>query len=121
MAKTILIIEDDEDILESITTLLTLHNFNVKGIAEATDIISVIIDLKPDLVLTDYILPGLNGGQICQIIKKNVATSSIPVILMSAYHKQAISIGNFGYDDYLSKPFENKKLVSMIVKLLEQE
>ncbi|MEO3407325.1 response regulator [Mucilaginibacter sp. CAU 1740] len=119
MKKTILVIEDDEDILESIATLLTLHNFSVRGIVQTTDIISVIINLKPDLVLTDYILPGLNGGQICQMIKRNVLTSKIPVILMSAYHKQAINIGNFGYDAYLPKPFENKKLISLIVKLLE--
>ncbi|HEY9196725.1 MAG TPA: response regulator [Mucilaginibacter sp.] len=120
MLKKILVIEDDEDILDSIQTLLSMHDYDVKGITDTADIVSVISENKPDLVLTDYILPGMNGGQICRTIKDKPDLSHIPVILMTAYHKQAISIANFGYDAYLPKPFENKKLVSIVEKLLEK-
>ncbi|WP_295711323.1 response regulator [Mucilaginibacter sp.] len=118
MIKKILVIEDDEDILDSIDTLLSLNNFEVKGITQTDDIIAVVKANNPDLVLTDYILPGMNGGKICQVIKNDKELAHIPVILMTAYHKQAIAIGNFGHDAYLPKPFENQHLVNIINKLL---
>lgn len=118
MLKRILIIEDDRDILCSIETLLSLHDYEVIGLTETTDIITSIVKYQPDLVLTDYMLPGMNGGQICKAIKGHQALFHIPVILMTAYHRQAIGIANFGYDAYLPKPFENKKLIGIIEKLL---
>ena len=118
MAKRILIIEDDRDILSSIETLLDLYDFDVVGVTDTTDIISLINQHQPDLVLTDFVLPGMNGGQICKAIKHHKKWSYIPVILMTAYHKQAIAVANFGYDAYLSKPFENKKLIDIVENLL---
>jgi len=59
----------------------------------------------------------MNGGLICKAIKGNPATAHIPVILMTAYHKQAIALGNFGYDAYLPKPFDNRALIKMLEKI----
>jgi DNA-binding response OmpR family regulator len=119
MKKKILIIEDDKDILEVIKTVLSLNNFSVSGINGTDDIIETVKVHNPDLVLTDYMLPGLTGGQICQLIKSNKDTSHIPVILISAYHKLAIAIGNFKYDAYIKKPFDINYLVKVMNKFLE--
>ncbi len=119
MLKNILIIEDDDDILDALKALLEFNDYEVKGISKTDDAIESVKMHNPDLVLTDYILPGMNGGKICQTIKKNKNTSHIPVILMSAYHQQAISIGNFGFDAYLPKPFDNQKLIKIIQGLLK--
>jgi DNA-binding response OmpR family regulator len=118
MAKNILIIEDDDDILAVLTTVLNFNNFSVSGINHTDDIIGSIKDFSPDLVLTDYMLPGLNGGQICLLIKKNKETAHIPVVLISAYHEMAISLANFGYDAFVPKPFDINKLVKTINKFL---
>ena len=116
MSKNILIIEDDDDILSVLETVLSMNNFTVSGINRTDDIIESVKSYNPDLVLTDYMLPGLNGGKICQLIKGNKETSHIPVILISAYHEMAISLANFGYDAFIPKPFDINKLVKTINK-----
>ena len=118
MKKRILIVEDDNDILEIASTVLDIANFEVTGTNGTDDIIGLVKIHQPDLILTDYMLPGLSGGQICKLIKENKETANIPVILMSAYQKQAINIGNFNYDAYIKKPFHIDHLVSVINKFI---
>ena len=118
MARNILIIEDDAEILRVLETVLTFHDFEVTGLDRTDDIIGAVKAYNPDLVLTDYMLPGLNGGRICQLIKGNEATRHIPVILISAYHEQAIALVNFGYDAFVPKPFDVNKLVKTINRFL---
>ncbi|MDB5143556.1 MAG: response regulator [Mucilaginibacter sp.] len=118
MAKQILIIEDDEDILQVLETVLGYNDFTVKGLNRTDDIFQSIEDYKPDLVLTDYLLYGTNGGKICQQIKGNKDTCHIPVILISAYPELASSLGNFGFDAFITKPFDINMLVRKIDELL---
>jgi DNA-binding response OmpR family regulator len=119
MSKQILIIEDDEDILQVLETVLTYNEFKVTGIDQTHDIFESIELHKPDLVLTDYLLPGLNGGKICQLIKSNKETCHLPVVLISAYPELAFSFGNFGFDAFINKPFDIGALVEKIEELLE--
>lgn len=118
MPKTILVIEDDLDISDAIETVLIFNKFTVVGINRADNILDLINEHNPDLILANYILPGLTGGRICQLIKENESTSHIPVVLMSAYHKMAMSVFNFQYDAYIHKPFNIDKLVRTIQKLI---
>jgi two-component system phosphate regulon response regulator PhoB len=118
MAKSVLVIEDDADILSTVENVLTFNNFEVTGLTHTNDILESIRQHQPDLVLTDYMLPGMNGGKICQTIKATPETKHIPVILISAYHRQAIKLANFNYDAYIPKPFDIDKLVNTINKLL---
>ena len=118
LRKKILIIEDDNDILDTVSAVLDMANFEVAGTNSTTDIFELTRKHRPDLILTDYMLPGLTGGQICKLIKGNLETASIPVVLMSAYHKQAIAIGNFNYDAFIKKPFNIDYLVKVIRKFI---
>ena len=118
MTKRILVIEDDEDILQVLETVLTLNKFSVKGIEQTNDIFESIKKYKPDLILTDYLLSGLNGGKICQLIKSNKETCHLPVVLISAYPTLAVSFGNFGFDAFINKPFNIGDLVKQIERLV---
>ena len=120
MSKQILIIEDDEDILQVLETVLAYNEFGVIGIDGTEDIFETIEKYKPDLVLTDYLLSGLNGGRICQLIKSNKDTCHLPVVLISAYPELAISFGKFGFDAFINKPFNIQELVDKIDELLEK-
>ena len=120
MSKQILIIEDDEDILQVLETVLAYNEFGVTGIDGTEDIYEAIEKYKPDLVLTDYLLSGLNGGKICQLIKSNKETCHLPVVLISAYPELAISFGKFGFDAFINKPFNIQELVDKIDELLEK-
>ena len=118
MTKRILIIEDDEDILQVLETVLTMNNFSVSAIAQTTDIFESIKTHNPDIVLTDYLLSGLNGGKICQLIKSNKNTAHLPVVLISAYPTLASSFGSFGFDAFINKPFNIGELVKQLDDLL---
>lgn len=120
MSKQILIIEDDGDILQVLETVLTYNEFAVTGITGTEDIFESIEKYKPDLILTDYLLSGLNGGRICQLIKSNKETCHLPVMLISAYPELATSFGNFGFDAFINKPFNIGALVEKIDELLEK-
>ncbi len=120
MIKRILVIEDDEDILQVLETVLTHKKFSVKGIEQTNDIFESIKTYKPDLILTDYLLSGLNGGKICQLIKSNKETCHLPVILISAYPTLASSFGSFGFDAFINKPFNIGDLVKQIDSLLDK-
>ncbi|MDB4926362.1 response regulator [Mucilaginibacter sp.] len=118
LQKKILIIEDDNDILDVLKTVLSYNHFTVKGLARTDDILKSIEKYKPDLILTDYLLSGMNGGKICQVIKSNKETCHLPVILISAYQELAISLGNFGFDAFIRKPFDINHLITTINKFL---
>jgi two-component system phosphate regulon response regulator PhoB len=117
MPEKILVIEDDEAILQVLETILNHHNFNVTGISKTDDIIESIGIYNPDIIITDYLLNGLNGGKICQIIKSNAETCHIPVILLTAFIDFAALHGNFGFDGFISKPFEIDDLLKVIRKV----
>lgn len=119
--RKILVIEDDKDIAKVLETILEFNSFDVVGMDRTDDIIETINNHQPDLVLTDYLLYGMNGGKICQAIKSNQTTCHIPVVLISAYHDLAIAMGSFGFDAFIPKPFEIGKLVNTINNLLGQQ
>jgi len=120
MSKQILIIEDDEEILKVLETVLEYNEFGVTAISDTDDIIESIAQYQPDLILTDFLLTGLNGGEICQRVKSNKDTCHIPVILISAYPELAVSFGKFGFDAFINKPFNIGDLVETIDHLLEK-
>lgn len=113
--KRILVIEDDDDILAIVTYVLEKEGFEVIGISGTNDIFKEIDNSEPDVILTDFFMPGfLPGGQICVLIKQAKHLSHLPVVLMSAYPKAAIGVGSFPYDAYLKKPFDINHFVKTI-------
>lgn len=96
-AKRILIIEDDNDILMVLETVLEYNEYMATGIEGTEDIFETIEEYHPDLIITDYLLSGQNGGKICQLIKSNKDTCHIPVMLISAYPELATSFRQFWF------------------------
>jgi len=114
MNKKILVIDDDSDIRELIETALTEAGFVVKALAEFDDIFKVIEEQKPDLILIDYLLRGINGGEFCSQIKHNPKTIQLPVILMSAHSRVLLSLGTYDCDEFIEKPFDIYNLISRL-------
>ncbi|TSD67072.1 response regulator [Inquilinus sp. KBS0705] len=120
MKKRILVIEDDLDILEIVKLILSKENFDVVGIAGTNDIYEEVNLHAPDVILTDFFMPGfLPGGQICVLIKQAKHLAHLPVVLMSAYSKVAVGVCNFPYDAYLKKPFDIKHFIKVIKSVVE--
>ena len=112
MNSTILIIEDDKDINEMLTKLLTNNNYNVLNAYSGTEGVLVHND-NIDLILLDLMLPGKNGEEIIRELKNK---NNVPVIVMSAIQDidKKVDLFDLGANDYITKPFHNDELLARI-------
>ena len=112
MKSTILIIEDDKDINEMLTALLTNNGFNVENAYSGTEGLLVHSD-NVDLILLDLMLPGKNGEEIIKELKEK---NNVPIIVMSAIEdvNKKIDLFSLGANDYVTKPFNNDELIARI-------
>ena len=118
MTKRLLILDDDKDILDVMKEIFIDEGYEVKTIESGDNILSDVANYRPDIILLDYILHGINGGELCHQIKTNQATCTIPIIIVTAYSKVINSLGNYGCDSFISKPFDITELVQQVNELL---
>lgn len=104
--KKVLLLDNDLDVLDIMQEVLSYEGFDVKCIEQTDNILPEIENFSPDVVVLDYLLGEINGGEICHQIKLNKSTSGLPVILISAYPRVLQSLGDYGCDDFISKPFD---------------
>jgi CheY-like chemotaxis protein len=119
MNKRILVIDDDKAVLEILEEVLDYSGFVVKASLFTNDIFMDIEAYQPDLVLMDYLLSGINGGELCHLIKTNAKTHKLPVVLISAYPRVLMSLGSYGCDTFIAKPFDVAELVDNINSCLQ--
>ena len=112
MNSTILIIEDDKDINEMLTKLLTNNNYNVLNAYSGTEGV-LVHNNNIDLILLDLMLPGKNGEEIIRELKNK---NNVPVIVMSAIQDidKKVDLFDLGANDYITKPFHNDELLARI-------
>ncbi|MBT3312337.1 MAG: response regulator [Desulfobacterales bacterium] len=119
--KKILIIDDEEDITYFLKMNLEMRKkFKVYTANNGEEGIKKAISKKPDLILLDVMMPGINGFDVLAVLKENMVTISIPVIMMTAYEKSDTSEKASGLysADYFTKPFEMEKLIAGINQAL---
>ena len=119
--KTILIIEDNEDVRAYLKELLE-ENYTILLAANGKEGIELAEQNSPDLIVSDVMMPHKNGFELTEHLKKNIATSHIPIILLTA--KASIDSKltglRLGADDYLGKPFHAKELQQRCKNLIQQ-
>ncbi len=118
MQKRILVIDNDQDILEAVDAALTMENYSVETSPIVEDIFQMIQEKNPDLILIDYLLYGINGGELCHMIKSEPSTSHLPVIIFSGYPKVIQSLGTYECDAFISKPFDLDNFMAVIKECL---
>lgn len=118
MQKRILVIDNDQDILEAVDAALSMENYSVETSPIVEDIFQLIHDKNPDLILIDYLLFGINGGELCHMIKSEPSTSHLPVIIFSGYPRVIQSLGTYQCDAFISKPFDLDNFVAVIKECL---
>ena len=124
MAKEkILFIEDDEDIQELVRYNLAREGYDVRLAGSAEDGLTHVSSWKPDLVLLDLMLPGMDGLDACRKLKSSEATSATPVIMVTAKGEESDIVTGLelGADDYIVKPFSPKVLVARIRTVLRRD
>jgi two-component system phosphate regulon response regulator PhoB len=120
--ETILIVEDEEDILELIQYNLSREGFRVSGVRDGEKALHLIRRTNPDLVVLDLMLPGRDGLEVCRRLKEDDLTRAIPVIMVTAKGEESdVVLGlGMGADDYLPKPFSPRELVARVKAVLRR-
>ena len=120
--QTILVIEDEEAITETLAYNLEKEGFRVVVVHDGRQGIETARSLRPDLVLLDLMMPGIDGYQVCQTLRADAATESAKILMLTARSEEADEIigFNMGADDYVTKPFRVKPLIHRIRALLRR-
>lgn len=113
MAK-ILVVDDDTDILSVMEILLSMKGFEVQVTSKGENALPKTESFKPDLILLDVLISGHDGRVICKQLKSNKETRHIPVIMFSAHPGAAASIGEYGANDFIAKPFDVNNLMKKV-------
>jgi DNA-binding response OmpR family regulator len=115
----ILIVEDNKDMRRYIRYLLTEH-YQVSEAADGASGLKEAIRIKPDLIITDIMMEGMDGLELCNQLREHRQVSHIPVIMLTALHTSADRIRGLetGADDYLTKPFNEQELLARIRNLI---
>lgn len=122
--KTILIVEDDEDIQQLVGFNLIKAGFLVEYADSGEQALEKIRkNQHPDLILLDIMLPGMDGIEICRILRTENQTAEIPIIMLTAKGEETDIIDGLevGADDYVTKPFSPKVLLSRIKAVLRRK
>ena len=120
MSKNILIVDDQNDILDLLKEILELEGYQVTGLSYTEDIIGSISKYQPELVMLDFLLAGINGGELCHQLKTNPMSAHIPVIMLSGYPRVLESLGNYGADAFIAKPFDLDHLTQTVKYWMEE-
>ena len=122
----ILVVDDEEDVTDLVSYHLEAEGFKVETINDPSQIISVGRDFKPNLFILDVMMPGINGIQICRMIRADSKLKNTPVVFLTAKTEEEDRILGLetGGDDYICKPFNIKELqlrVKAVLKRSTQE
>jgi two-component system phosphate regulon response regulator PhoB len=114
--EKILIVEDEEDILELMEYNLGREGYSVTGVVTGEDALKQVKKDAFDLVLLDLMLPGMNGLEVCRILKGDEATRDVPIIMVTAKGEEADIVTGLelGADDYVPKPFSPRVLIARV-------
>lgn len=122
-SQHILIIEDDEDIQELLRFNLSKEGYRVSGAFTGTEGITKAKEGKPDLIILDRMLPGMEGLDVCKELKRTPELVNTPIIMLTAKGEDSDVVAGLelGADDYVTKPFSPKVLIARIRSVLRRQ
>ncbi|MES2829259.1 MAG: response regulator [Bacteroidota bacterium] len=115
MSRRILAVDDDNDIVDIIKIILEDEGYEVTTLTNGREVLTSIAMSRPDLILLDVMLGGIDGRDICRAIKADANTSDIPVVMISASHNLHNLLTEKGSpNDFIAKPFDIDYLVKKV-------
>ena len=118
----VLVVDDESAIRDMIQFALRRAGMDVEGAADAKEALSRISDRKPDIILMDWMMPGVSGIELTRRLRKEPVTSDIPIIMLTAKVTEDDKVAGLeaGTDDYVIKPFSPRELIARIHAVLRR-
>ena len=121
MPQTILIVDDEQSIIVPLRFLMEQNGYKVITASSGEEAVDKISKFQPDLILLDIIHPGLDGFEICQIVRENPEWKHTRIIFLTTMSRDVdVAKGlAFGADAYITKPFSNSEIMKQVRELLK--
>jgi len=118
----VLVIDDEADLIELVRYNLEKEGYRVLGAADGESGCARAVDEKPDAIVVDLMLPGMDGLEVCRMLRASNATSGTPILILTAKASESDRVVGLeiGADDYLTKPFSPRELAARIRALLRR-
>ncbi len=122
MKATILVVDDEKDILELVSYNLQKEGFHIETSQNGEDALDKIRSDRFDLLILDLMLPGIQGMELCKVLKSDSETASIPIIMLTAKSEELDKVLGLemGADDYITKPFSPREMVARVNAVLRR-
>ncbi len=121
MVKKIIVVDDAENIRYLVKTTLELQGYNVTGVSSGEDALKNMKNDKPDLIVLDIMMPGMDGWEVCRKMKEEL-NIDVPVLMLTARADDAsktLSENVYKVKGYLTKPFLRQELVDAVKKIVK--
>jgi len=122
MREKILIVDDEKDIIKMLDYNLKKEGFRIVVARDGEEAVDLAKKEYPDIIILDIMLPGMDGLEACKILKSEVKTASIPIIMLTAKTQETDKVVGLelGADDYVTKPFSPRELIARIKAVLRR-
>lgn len=122
MKETILVVDDEKDIVRLLEYNLVEENYKVITALNGHDALRLASEARPNLIILDLMLPGIDGREVCKALKRKSETDHIPIIILSAKASEVDRVIGFelGCDDYVIKPFNTRELILRVKAILRR-
>ena len=122
MSASILLVEDEEPIQILLSYNLEAESYRVRHTAQGEEVARLVGEERPDLIVLDWMLPGISGIEVCRMLRARSETRDIPIIMLTARSEEAERVRGLatGADDYMVKPFSVPELLARIRTILRR-
>lgn len=120
MTKSVLVVDDEPNIVLSLEFLMTQAGYEVRIARDGNEALEAVVEKTPDLILLDLMIPGRDGYDVCQTLRRSEEWASIPIIMLTAKGREVEKEKGLalGANDYVTKPFSTSELTARVKKLL---
>ncbi|HYB54118.1 MAG TPA: response regulator, partial [Thermoanaerobaculia bacterium] len=120
--EKILVVDDDDDVLLIVQTILGAAGYTAHTARNGREAVEKALELRPQLILLDVMMPELSGWEVCTTLKNAPETRQVPIAMLTVKNeiRDLITGMQAGADDYITKPFTRRKLLATVQKLLEE-
>lgn len=122
MEKKILVVDDEQDIVDLISYNLGKEGYKVFTASNGTQAVEVASAIRPDLVILDIMMPGMDGFEVCRTLRRNTSTQSVAIMFLTAKSGEIDQILGLelGADDYIQKPISPRVLIARVKTILRR-